>query len=202
MKKMDLEKVKAYIDAQSPETSVYLGCDSERVKVDGVWYADYALAVVVHIDSCHGCKIFGEVQRERDWDQRSDKPSMRLMNEVYKVSELFQKMSDVLEDRLVEVHVDFNQPIFQHIAHLLEQFANLVDFIHQSHARFVAALIPIAFSLHFTKDLATMATINMHNHSQSIVCIPHAIYFDSFTIAAQVNRSFRALSIDICFDFF
>ena len=52
MKKMDLEKVKAFINAQSPETAVYLGCDSERVKVDGVWFADYALAVVVHIDSC------------------------------------------------------------------------------------------------------------------------------------------------------
>ena len=64
MKKMDLEKVKAFIHAQSPETSVYLGCDSERVKVDGVWHADYALAVVVHIDSCHGCKIFGEVHRD------------------------------------------------------------------------------------------------------------------------------------------
>ena len=108
MKKMDMTEVKEFITAQSPETSVYLGCDSERVKVNGVWYADYALAVVVHIDSCHGCKIFGEVQRERDWDQRSDKPAMRLMNEVYKVSELFQKMSDVLEDRLVEVHLDIN----------------------------------------------------------------------------------------------
>jgi len=108
MKKMDMTQVKEFITAQSPETSVYLGCDSERVKVNGMWYADYALAVVVHIDSCHGCKIFGEVQRERDWDQRSDKPAMRLMNEVYKVSELFQKMSDVLEDRLVEVHLDIN----------------------------------------------------------------------------------------------
>ena len=105
---MDMTLVKEFITAQSPETAVYLGCDSERVKVNGVWYADYALAVVVHIDSCHGCKIFGEVQRERDWDQRSDKPAMRLMNEVYKVSELFQKMSDVLEDRLVEVHLDIN----------------------------------------------------------------------------------------------
>ena len=108
MKKLDLDQVKAYIRAQSPETAIYLGCDSERVKVRGRWYADYALAVVVHIDSCHGCKIFGEVVREQDWDQRSDRPSMRLMNEVYKVSELFQRLADVLEDRLVEVHLDIN----------------------------------------------------------------------------------------------
>ena len=62
----------------------------------------------MHIDGCHGCKIFGEVHRERDYDQRKDKPSMRLMNEVYKVSELFQKLKDVLEDREVQVHLDIN----------------------------------------------------------------------------------------------
>jgi predicted RNase H-related nuclease YkuK (DUF458 family) len=107
-KKLDLDQVKSFINAQSPMTKIYLGCDSERVRVNGTWYADYALAVVVHIDSCHGCKIFGEVVRERDYDQRSDRPSMRLMNEVYKVSELFQRLAEVLEDRLVEVHLDIN----------------------------------------------------------------------------------------------
>ncbi len=30
------------------------------------------------------------------------------MNEVYKVSDLFQKLSDVLADRHVEVHLDIN----------------------------------------------------------------------------------------------
>lgn len=30
------------------------------------------------------------------------------MNEVYKVSELFQSLIDVLEDRYVEVHLDIN----------------------------------------------------------------------------------------------
>ena len=108
MRKLNLSEVKAFIDAQSPETKVYLGADSERINLKGVWYADYTLAVVVHIDGNHGCKIFGEVSRERDYDQRKDKPSMRLMNEVYKVAELFQTLSDVLEDKHVEVHLDIN----------------------------------------------------------------------------------------------
>ena len=108
MKKLDIEEVKSFIDAQSPETKIYIGADSERYKINGFWHADYTLAVVVHIDGCHGCKIFGEVHRERDYDQRKDKPSMRLMNEVYKVSELFQKLKDVLEDREVQVHLDIN----------------------------------------------------------------------------------------------
>ena len=108
MKNFDVQEVKRFLASQGPDTKVYLGADSERIRIDGVWYADYALAVVVHIDGRHGCKIFGEVQRERDYDQRKNKPSMRLMNEVYKVSELFQKLKEVLEDRIVEVHLDIN----------------------------------------------------------------------------------------------
>ena len=108
MHKINLQEVKDYIRQCSPETKIYLGADSERINVRGVWYADYTLAVVVHIDGRHGCKIFGDVQRERDWDQRANKPAMRLMNEVYKVSDLFQELSDVLEDRYVEVHLDIN----------------------------------------------------------------------------------------------
>ena len=108
MKKLNLEEVKSFIDAQSPDTKIYLGADSERFELNGVWYADYTLAVVIHIDGRHGCKIFGEVIRERDYDQRKDKPSLRLMNEVYKVADLFHSLQDVLEDREVEVHLDIN----------------------------------------------------------------------------------------------
>jgi len=108
MKNFNLEEVKEFISTQSEETRIYLGADSERFKVKGVWYADYTLAVVVHIDGEHGCKIFGDFIRERDYDQKKNKPSMRLMNEVYKVSDLFQSLSDVLEDRHVEVHLDIN----------------------------------------------------------------------------------------------
>ena len=108
MQKFDLQEVKDFIAAQSPETKVYLGADSERVNVRGKWFADYTLAVVVHIDGKHGCKIFGDVQRERDWDQKANKPSLRLMQEVYKVSDLFHELADVLQDRHVEVHLDIN----------------------------------------------------------------------------------------------
>ena len=108
MKKFNIAEVKDFIDKQSKDTKIYLGADSERVKVDGVWYADYTLAIVVHINGRHGCKIFGDLIRERDYDYKASKPSMRLMNEVFKVAELFQKLQDVLEDRHVEVHLDIN----------------------------------------------------------------------------------------------
>jgi len=108
MKKLDIDQVAAFIRGQTPETRIYLGCDSERVKVDGKWYADYILAIVVHINGNNGCKLFGEVQRERDWDQRASRPALRLMTEVYKVSELYLKLEEVLDGREVEVHLDIN----------------------------------------------------------------------------------------------
>lgn len=106
--KLNLEQVQQFIEAQSPETKIYIGCDSERYRRNDVWYADYILAIVVHIDGKHGCKIFGEVITERDYDLKASKPTFRLMNEVYKISELYLKLQEVLVDRDVEVHLDIN----------------------------------------------------------------------------------------------
>jgi predicted RNase H-related nuclease YkuK (DUF458 family) len=108
MKKLNIEEVRKFISNQSPETKIYIGCDSERYKSGNVWYADYILAIVIHIDGKHGCKLFGEVIKEKDFDQKINRPRLRLMNEVYKLSELYLKLADVLVDRLVEVHLDIN----------------------------------------------------------------------------------------------
>lgn len=107
-KPIDIDEVRDFIMQQSPETKVYIGGDSERFLIGKDWFADYTLVVVVHINGNNGCKIFGEVQRERDWDQKRDRPRMRLMNEVYKIAELYTKIHDVLEDREVQVHLDIN----------------------------------------------------------------------------------------------
>jgi len=108
MKKINIDEVKAFIESQSPNTKIYIGADSERFPIGNDWYADYTLAIVVHMNGNNGCKIFGEVQRERDWDQKKNRPRMRLMNEVYKIAELYQKLHEVLEDRDVEIHLDIN----------------------------------------------------------------------------------------------
>ena len=108
MRKIDLQEVKEFIEKQSLQSKIYLGCDSERLLVQNIWYADYITAIVVHIDGKHGCKLFGEVVREKDYDQKQDRPRFRLMNEVYKVSDMYLKLSDVLEGRDVEVHLDIN----------------------------------------------------------------------------------------------
>ena len=108
MKRMNIDEVRTFIEAQSPETKIYIGGDSERFAIGKDWYADYTLAVVVHYDGNNGCKVFGEVIRERVYDQKKDKPRMRLMTEVYKIADLYLKLADILEDRTVEVHLDLN----------------------------------------------------------------------------------------------
>ena len=108
MRRMDLDEVRKFIQNQSEETKIYVGCDSERLRIGGDWYADYILAIVVHIDGKHGCKLFGEVIRERDYDQKVDRPRFRLMNEAYKLSEMYLKLADVFVGRSVEVHLDIN----------------------------------------------------------------------------------------------
>ena len=108
---INIEEVKAFIDSQGPDTKIYIGGDSERLIVNGKAYADYTLAIVVHIDGKHGAKVFGEVHRELDYDQKRSKPRMRLMTEVYKVAELYLKLADILEGRDVEIHLDINPDV-------------------------------------------------------------------------------------------
>lgn len=110
-KKLDIQKVKEFLSQQSKESKVYIGCDSVRYRRKGEWFADYALVIVVHMDGKHGCKIFGEVTTEKDYSVtkgKKPKPSFRLMNECYKVSEAYLELYDVLAGREVEIHLDIN----------------------------------------------------------------------------------------------
>lgn len=108
-KRINVQEVRDFIQSQSPETKIYIGGDSERIHLKDEWVVDYTLAIVVHIDGKHGAKVFGEVQREKDFGyDKKNKPRMRLMNEVYKIADLYLQLHDVLEDREVEVHLDIN----------------------------------------------------------------------------------------------
>ena len=121
-KPLNIPEIIAFINAQSPETKIYLGADSEKYRKNDKWMADYTLAIVVHIDGSHGCKVFGEIQTEVVYDQRVDRPVLRLMTEVYKISELYLKLVDALVDRHVEIHLDIN-PDEKHASNLVAQQA-------------------------------------------------------------------------------
>lgn len=107
-KKLDRQLLREYISNCSPETKLYIGCDSERYKKNGVWFVDYATVVVVHHNGKNGCKIFGEIETERDFIQKKGKPNMRLLNECYKVSGLYLELYESIDDREVELHLDIN----------------------------------------------------------------------------------------------
>ncbi|MEY4334301.1 MAG: hypothetical protein RLZZ196_3044 [Bacteroidota bacterium] len=109
MQKFDLNEVKEFINNSSSTSNIYIGADSERYRGrDDQWYADYTVAIVVHLDGSRGCKVFGKVTTERDYDKRHDRPSFRLMNEVYKASEMYLELFEVIGDRHCEVHLDIN----------------------------------------------------------------------------------------------
>lgn len=108
-----LEEIKAYLGEVSEESRVYIGCDSSRHKNrNGDWMANYTTAIVVHnIDENgigHGCRVFCDSHILQDYDQRHDRPAMRMMQEAYHAVEAYQQLEDELIMREVEVHLDVN----------------------------------------------------------------------------------------------
>lgn len=105
---LDIDFVKNFIQETSSTTKIYVGCDSECYRKDGIWWADYTSVVVAHINGNRGCKIFGEVVAERLYDQIKKRPAHRLMMEVYKASEMYLRIEDAIGDRYSEIHLDIN----------------------------------------------------------------------------------------------
>lgn len=108
MQKLDLDQVREFIINTSWSSKIYIGSDSVRVKRGEVWYAEYATVVVIHYDGSRGCKIFGQIESEKDYDQKKNKPRLRLMNEVIRTANLFIELEEAIGDRHVEIHLDIN----------------------------------------------------------------------------------------------
>lgn len=108
-REFNIEEVKEFIQNSSVTSNIYIGADSERYRGrDDKWYAEYTVAIVVHLDGSRGCKVFGKVSSERDYDKRHDRPAYRLMNEVYRASEMYLELFEAIGDRHCEVHLDIN----------------------------------------------------------------------------------------------
>lgn len=106
--KFDYPELRQYI-LDHPDAKIFFGCDSQRFKKDKVWHARYIVCAIVYEKDDN--KIFAEISVEKDYDSNPGKPALRLMNEVYKVSETVRELADVLEDRKFEVHLDINPNI-------------------------------------------------------------------------------------------
>lgn len=107
--KIDKNEVREFIRNSSPGTKFYFGADSERMKIDGKWYADYTLVIVAHLNGRNGGHLFAEMVREPDFDRKFNRPALRLMNEVYKISELFLEFKEDLAEHEYEIHLDVNK---------------------------------------------------------------------------------------------
>ena len=108
MKNFDLEEVRKFITDSSEESKIYIGSDSSRFRKNGRWYAEYTTVVVIHINGKNGCKVFGRVDIEEDYDQKKDKPRMRMMNEAIRAAQLYLDLEEAIEYRDCQIHLDIN----------------------------------------------------------------------------------------------
>lgn len=125
-KPLNIEEVKDFIKNTSESTKIYIGADSERYRKNGTWWADYTVAIVVHLDGSRGCKVFGEVTSDRDYDQRKDRPAYRLMQEVYRAVQMYMDLAEAIDDRHVEVHLDINPDLLHGSSCVVQQAVGYV----------------------------------------------------------------------------
>lgn len=148
-KQFDIEEVKEFIRNSSENTCIYIGADSERYRnKKDEWCADYTVAIVVHMDGRHGCKIFGKVDTERDFDNRHDRPALRLMNEVYRASQMYLDLVDVIGNRHCEVHLDINPDIVHGSSCVVQQAIGYVRGV----CNVVPMIKPEAFAASYAAD--------------------------------------------------
>lgn len=147
-KELNLEEIRQFISNTSEDTKIYIGADSERYNKKGLWYADYTLAVVIHHEGRRGCKVFGGIVTERDYDQKKDKPSMRLMNEVMKVAQLYLDLADHVGDRHFEIHLDINPNIIHGSSCVVQQAVGYI----RGMCNVVPLIKPNAFAASYAAD--------------------------------------------------
>ena len=148
-KEFNIDEVRDFIINSSESTCVYIGADSERYRgKDNHWYADYTVAIVIHIDGSRGCKVFGQVSTERDYDKRHDRPAYRLMNEVYKASSMYLELFEAIGDRHVEVHLDINPDELHGSSCVIQQATGYI----RGMCGFAPKVKPDAFAASFAAD--------------------------------------------------
>lgn len=66
------------------------------------------MVVVLHDDGCKGAKILGHIVRESLYDNSPERPSLRLMGEVYKIAQMYLEFQDLFSGYHTEIHLDLN----------------------------------------------------------------------------------------------
>lgn len=148
-KTFNIEQVRQYIINSSEDTRIYIGADSEKYRDrKGDWHAIYTVAIVVHINGKNGCKVFGDVSTERDYDNRKDRPALRLMNEVYRASGMYLELADAMGDRHCEVHLDINPDVMHGSSCVVQQAIGYV----RGTCNVIPMIKPDAFAASYCAD--------------------------------------------------
>lgn len=105
------------IRESSPDSSIYLGCDSIRYKKHGIWYAKYSTVIILHAATRHGGIIFADTDTQRDYGNIRT----RMLNEVQYAVQHASDIIDAVGDRHFEIHLDINpNPVYKSNAALAE----------------------------------------------------------------------------------
>lgn len=92
----------------TPDTKIYLGCDSVRYFKKDRAYGRYATVAIIHMNGKNGCRIFSNISYEPDYDLKAHRPKMRMLNEVRKVCELYTELAPFIDEFDIEIHLDIN----------------------------------------------------------------------------------------------
>lgn len=98
-------EIKSQIRSSAPDSSVYIGSDSKVYSEKGVAMVAYVTVVILHFGSAKGAKIFKAHRKERYYGQIRT----RLMGEVTDVIAIGLEITDVIENRGFEIHLDINR---------------------------------------------------------------------------------------------
>ena len=98
------EEAKQAILNSSPQSSVYIGCDSIRFRKNKQWYAKYSTVIIVHMDSKKGCRLYHESVDMPDYGNLKQ----RLLMEVQLAVAAATEVIEVIGNRHMEVHLDIN----------------------------------------------------------------------------------------------
>lgn len=100
-----IEKAREAIRASSKESTIMVGCDSDRFKKNKQWYIKFAVVIIIHKDSLHGAVIHHHVETVRDY---TNSRKQKLMMEVqYAITAGLAIVEDV-GDRKFQIHLDLN----------------------------------------------------------------------------------------------
>lgn len=89
------------ITESSQESSVYIGCDSQLGANNKV---HYSTVIVLHRNSGNGCRVFHKSVTLPNYGSMR----ARLLQEVQLALEAFYAVEDVIGERNLEIHLDFN----------------------------------------------------------------------------------------------